>query len=423
MALILATMALALSPIQTANANPAATFTVFLSVDSGGGSLRWAINQSNLTSGPNTINIVSTGTILLLSDLPPINTNVTINGPAGGITIDGGSLYRVFVVGLNKSLTLNHIDITRGYAPTDPGGGAIYLDHGTLNLNDSTLYNNTARSQGGALFNNNGTMNITNSTIRDNHANIELSSVAAAGGGLYSWGGVTTITNSTFSNNGTEGVGGGIFVDGGTVSVTNSTFTGNSATVSAGGNGGAFYVKSGTLNLTNVTVASNSATGTGGIYNNAGAVNLKNTLVASNTVSGNCAGTISDGGGNLSYPDTTCPGTNGNPNLGPLASNGGPTQTMALSAGSAALDKIPNASGCGVGITTDQRNIARPQPPGGLCDIGAYELVRSVAPAASNTNSKPAEVPEADTLLLFGGGMGGLVTWVGWQFRKRRTMK
>jgi hypothetical protein len=389
MAFILATMALALSPIHTANAKPAATFTVFLSVDSGGGSLRWAINQSNLTSGPNTINIVSTGTILLLSDLPPINTDVTINGPAGGITIDGGGLYRVFVVGLNKSLTLSHIDITRGYASTDPGGGAIYLDHGTLNLNDSTLYNNMARSQGGALFNNNGTMNITNSTIRDNQANIELSSVTAAGGGLYNEGGNTTIT-------------------------------GNSAAVSVGGNGGAFYVKSGTLNLTNVTVASNSATGTGGIYNDAGTVNLKNTLVASNTVSGNCAGTISDGGGNLSYPDTTCPGTNGDPNLGPLANNGGSTQTMALGVGSAALDKIPNAGGCGVGISTDQRNIARPQPPGGLCDIGAYELVHQVSAPAS---SKPAEVPEADTLLLFGGGMGGIVTWVGWQFRKRRNMK
>ena len=33
----------------------------------------------------------------------------------------------------------------------------------------------------------------------------------------------------------------------------------------------------------------------------------------------------------------------------------------------------------------------------------------------------PAEVPEADTLLLLGGGMGGLATWLGWQFRKRRA--
>jgi hypothetical protein len=33
---------------------------------------------------------------------------------------------------------------------------------------------------------------------------------------------------------------------------------------------------------------------------------------------------------------------------------------------------------------------------------------------------RPAEVPEADTLLLIGGGLGGLATWLGWQWRKAR---
>ena len=35
----------------------------------------------------------------------------------------------------------------------------------------------------------------------------------------------------------------------------------------------------------------------------------------------------------------------------------------------------------------------------------------------------PVNVPEADTLLLMSGGLGGLATWVGWQFRKRRGKK
>ncbi len=35
--------------------------------------------------------------------------------------------------------------------------------------------------------------------------------------------------------------------------------------------------------------------------------------------------------------------------------------------------------------------------------------------------SAPAEVPEADTLLLFGGGLGGLLTWAGWQWRRARS--
>ncbi len=38
------------------------------------------------------------------------------------------------------------------------------------------------------------------------------------------------------------------------------------------------------------------------------------------------------------------------------------------------------------------------------------------------TPPRPAEVPEADTLLLFGGGLGALATWVGWKWRKpKRT--
>lgn len=35
----------------------------------------------------------------------------------------------------------------------------------------------------------------------------------------------------------------------------------------------------------------------------------------------------------------------------------------------------------------------------------------------------PPEVPEGDTLLLVGGGLGGLITWLGWQFTKMRSGK
>jgi hypothetical protein len=35
--------------------------------------------------------------------------------------------------------------------------------------------------------------------------------------------------------------------------------------------------------------------------------------------------------------------------------------------------------------------------------------------------ARPAEVPEADTLLLLGGGLGGLATWLRWEWRKRRA--
>ena len=53
--------------------------------------------------------------------------------------------------------------------------------------------------------------------------------------------------------------------------------------------------------------------------------------------------------------------------LDALADNGGYTQTMALGAGSSAIDTGTN-TGC---PATDQRGVTRPQ--GSHCDIGAYE--------------------------------------------------
>jgi hypothetical protein len=68
---------------------------------------------------------------------------------------------------------------------------------------------------------------------------------------------------------------------------------------------------------------------------------------------------------------------NVNPQLGALAGNGGPTQTMALSAGTPAVDAAdPNCD-----VPTDQRGVTRPQGP--RCDIGAFELqVAAATPTA-----------------------------------------
>ena len=57
------------------------------------------------------------------------------------------------------------------------------------------------------------------------------------------------------------------------------------------------------------------------------------------------------------------------PNLGALASNGGPTQTLLPQAGSAAIDAVP-ANSCNVAV--DQRNA--PRPFGAGCDIGSVEV-------------------------------------------------
>ncbi len=50
---------------------------------------------------------------------------------------------------------------------------------------------------------------------------------------------------------------------------------------------------------------------------------------------------------------------------------------------------------------------------------GQLSCVAAAGPTASRSVA-PSEVPEADSLLLVAGGLGGLVTWLGWQRHKRR---
>lgn len=95
----------------------------------------------------------------------------------------------------------------------------------------------------------------------------------------------------------------------------------------------------------------------------------------------NCTGpAIQDGGFNLTFPVqpfSDCPGTTADPELGPLQQNGGPTATIALLPGSAAIGLGP-ATGCSA---ADQRGVARPQ--GSRCDAGAFEWAPPVLGAVS----------------------------------------
>ena len=191
--------------------------------------------------------------------------------------------------------------------------------------------------------------------------------MGAAGGGIFSAAGLLTVLDSTLYGNiaGAGGAGGGLTGTGG-----------------AGGNGGGIAVATGPSRVRNATVAGNGV-GTGGApgsgAGNPGAagvggglfvrstlsaddMQLQNTIVAS-SLGANCAGStgsaIANGGRDLSYGDQTCPGRSGNPGLGPLKDNGGPTATMAIGAGSAAIDAIPARNGgC---APTDQRGVRRPR--------------------------------------------------------------
>ena len=180
-----------------------------------------------------------------------------------------------------------------------------------------------------------------------------------------------TVANGNAATPGSPGIGGGID-NHGTLTVSNSTLSGNSANFVGG------IYNQGTLTVNNSTISSNTAfIEIGGIY---GAPNstttLKNTIVANNTEGlpkgENCSGIITDGGYNLDS-GTSCGFTtqnnsrsSANPRLGPLADNGGPTDTHALRKRSKAI----NAGGTPF-PPTDQRGVKRPQ--GKRSDIGAFE--------------------------------------------------
>jgi hypothetical protein len=236
-------------------------------------------------------------------------------------------------------------------APGSTGGGGIYND-GTLILSNSTISGNTATATseaGGGGISNVGALTIGNSTIANNSV---TAPTQAGGGGLYSTGSLTvsnsTISGNTVSMTSSTSLAGGIGVAGGTAAVTNSTVSGNSAVA-----GGGIGVVSGTLTLANDIVAGNTASTSPDCYNCA-------TQSAPNVIGGT-------------------------PNLGPLAFNGGSTQTMLPLFGSAAIGAGIYQSG---EPATDQRGLTR--PTSGAIDAGAVQVsgngatITSVSPSAGS---------------------------------------
>ena len=122
------------------------TFTVTNIANSGTGSLRWAINQSDKTTStatsPNVINfnlggsglVASQRTISVLSQLPTITQPVTINGTTEvgyvGLPIIGvdGSQAGAGVVGLD--IQSNHVTV-KGLDVMNFNGGGIVIDGGS----------------------------------------------------------------------------------------------------------------------------------------------------------------------------------------------------------------------------------------------------------------------------------------------------
>lgn len=284
---------------------------------------------------------------------------------------------------------------------------------------------------GGGVANFSTDFMMTNSTVDDNEA--RGNSTAPHGGGgiycrnIYSRAGFATIRNSTISNNRVRNnstaamTGGGILIEdsmAGTIAaVSNSTIAGNSTGTTNSSSGGGIYAAE-TIEVVNSTVAGNSSRTGGGIFSAGVGFTIKNTIVALNTANSSfdANGAFLSNGNNLIgrrdgssgiINNTDITGTDGLPRdpgletdgFGAplLADNGGSTKTVALIAGSAAIDKGAAQSG----IVTDQRGLDRPQddpaifPPNGgnNSDIGAFELDQCGGTVVTNTgNSGPGSL-------------------------------
>lgn len=278
------------------------------------------------------------------------------------------------------------------------GSGAGIHNRGILEISGTTFNaNNATTNPGGAIFNDNR-LTVNTSIFMVNNA--------GTGGGIFNAsGGVATVLDSTFQQNllfGVGGSGGGVVnsVDAtmmirgttmrdnisdeaggihnsGDLTLVNSTISTNFVRFAGGA---AINEESGTMTIKDSTITANSAGMTaGGIENRGGNVSVQNSIIGGNNSQGtspDCSGSFTSQGSNLIGIDEGCEGFGEDdlvgtsnspidPGLEPLADNGGPTQTHAVSSSSPARDAGGNCE------SMDQRGVSRPR--GSSCDIGAYE--------------------------------------------------
>ena len=329
---------------------PAINLLVYNTNDSGAGSLRQCIDDNAALGGGSTIifsNVV-TGTITLTNGELLITNNVTILGPGANVlAVDGNAANSVFHINNGVTAAISGLTITNGSASGAWGSG-ILNEYSTLTVSNCTLSGNSGSYGGGGICNN------------------------GAGGSA-----TLTVIASTFSGN-SASQGGGIVNDAYSCPNIRSTFSGISA-VTADNAGGSIHATDSSPTGATLEI--------GDTILNAGAAGVNIMNLAGTVISDGFNLSSDDGGGFLT---ATTDQINTDPTLGPLADNGGPTQTMALSVGSPAIDQ-----GMSLGVATDQRGEPRiyinpnsTLPPGGDgADIGAYEASELRITAAQKTGN------------------------------------
>jgi hypothetical protein len=280
-------------------------------------------------------------------------------------------------------------------------GGAVWTGEGVdLSLDHDVFRSNSAgpRNVGGAVdVDDLADLTITDSSFIDNTDACD-SCGGDGGGAVISNGSPITVSGSTFAGNSTSGPGGAIDAGyGGPVVITDSTFSGNT---SSGGNnnlGGAVFA-TGDLDVVASTFVGNTATSGGTLWDN-DTTSVAGSILRGVSGVGTCAGgPVTSDGYSLSDEAVDSCGLTGPGDrvaagslaaLGPLAANGGPTQTVMPLAGSPATALIPADTTLAVDgqptrlcPTVDQRGVA--SAPAGRCSAGS---VQGEAPAITSARA------------------------------------
>jgi hypothetical protein len=320
-----------------------------------------------------------------------ITHNTTVaRGGTGQTFAEGGAVFCRGVLTFTTTEITHNTAAAQGAGSAGVTGGGVEAESNIgppseLSLHRSTVADNTARATStggfadieGVGIDASVPLSVVASTISGNTGR---ATGGAADGGQVVGGGI----DATWDNMGSKP----------SDRVTNSTIANNFAAATESGGtarveGGGVWVSGVSLKLTDATIAHNSVTGAGSTTTIQGggvfvdinsAATVAATVLALNTAptsaSGpDCFGKLSSAGHNLLRAKAGCTFAKKpsdkisvSPDLGALAANGGPTDTMALKPGSPAINAIAKSACL---VTTDQRGVHRPQS--NRCDIGAYE--------------------------------------------------
>jgi hypothetical protein len=386
-----------------------------------------ALNGGGLAAG-------GTGGPYSGAELDVTASHITGNTATSGTSSNG---YGGGVIAIGGGLTVENGSTVSGNTSTNRGGGIWTATKYGTEVTNSTVSGNTSANGGGieitgvsggphtqSKYN---PVHILDSTISGNQA----TNGAGVDVRVATAGDPVTIESSTISGNhgGAGSFGGGLLAGKyiiAPVKVIDSTISGNTAAHGGGvslGYGGSTNPllqtqqnSSGSFTFENSTIAANTATasaGGGGIYlaqYNTGSANqsaeatLRSTIVSGNTAAGAANDlarptTSTSGGFHGAFSLIQTPGgapmlssdsdiTGVDPKLGPLANNGGPTQTMLPAGTSPVIDQGHASKSLGNDQIGNPRTVdvpGIPNPAGGDgTDIGAVELPanRVIVPTA-----------------------------------------